>query len=1483
MWVCALPHTVCVPPQDPDSFPFPADPASLLSTLSALPPAPASPAPPFAPISPPLPLLLVRVHNDDVHTYSDVSTALTGHPNGVSSSLADKLTEEIDKTGEAIVLTTPEFEKALKTFLHLKQRGLHVSVVTTYAPKHEAIATSSLTFLNEMAETNPALQALVINPLLDVSTRHVRQPFADVIGAPVPPVPPYSPSPMYSQYLEMGFGAPDVGFNVVSPHALWAVTLERRDPSDLKSKVRRAGRRRRRMRRHARNVLPSWSEPRCVEPCCSELRCSTLPARNLAARNIRPMCLSSTLSFPLLTLASLVQFVRCVTDTFDGPMCEPDIITTCPLLRDLQHFTTPPSQAAQPGEPLFNFDVLYDSSPAYRRSIDNIRASAAFPKYQRFVTPPDSSAPPPPSSPTFSVPWCPLLLLLLLDPYPPNHLRKAIHNTFLPLLTDSRFKNRFGASLAIAYKSLSYLFCAGVGTARDSIFSINVQIFTSGSVAKFLSTSKSSLSLLLSNDNPNLPVPPSVDAVTLPLPCVVVDVMHATLLGCSSALARKDIKKVGFERYSGASSVQASLLPGLPGAPPFALGDGYLAAPTVSHQRINHLLKDLEYVFQTPETSTLTLANVDSDFALRWTRFLRLTQHNDAIHRQTGAHVQYDNNRWNESYPLSIATSASGEALTSNAELPSLRRLFALLVKNIKLWVYRDGLPPLLEDNVHLEALSWERYKKKHVSVTNLQSPSSVYLTLSPDGKTRKFSTPVMPKQFSKKVEIREEAISAWMDDPHPNPPLRPLFLADFEVDHAPLNPSAPPISFYLPLHRNLAQTLAALVSLPESSDPALLHSFFADPSHSLGDPGDVTFPSCPPSDPLTLFFAGNIAAAKTVHAIADFPLRTIVAWRQIAEYRMWAKNGHTAQIIATYYASFPNCKHFRDLDLLLLQFSAASVNYGLGPDQLFDLMVDRFSLKGFVDTLLMLPSSLTFFHSITSRIPDPIYAENMCCAFFSTLNMLVSELPPPPEDRVANVKRTARRDLLHKLCLAPMTHSECFTSALSNVSSEGDAPPFFQAVFEEIMKEITVDVPPSRTFSMVRYDLKDSLSLEYDPCFFHLSQKEHQTAMETVAKKRLKFLKKNVAPLVVPLDDAHSMFASARNLLSVKSAFTAVRRTLLFVVLGGNWRPVDNKSIEESTLVGSQSVLEVLEFLTLQMQHALDTGTAAAVLEMYTDDTAKVMQKASAGVTSSPVARSSILHSLVTLFEHWSKSSESAEETEEDEGEGGQASSSGARYLTLSGLTWLIRVVSLLSSGDECSSDELRSRAAGGVGPTSGCVLSGFPTCGPILWPAKETTEIKDAAPDSAAKQRQKQAQAKAMASMKARQAAFQSTIDPEDEGDQGDKEDDCIICRCSSDTPTGAIAHVQRSRLLHHQNLASQHPSFTKIYRVVGENGCQMRDSVDLASPKKGWVKVGCYVELVRSANEDPENPLINRRVYVREVGGDNEGWASIESQQK
>ena len=133
---------------------------------------------------------------------------------------------------------------------------------------------------------------------------------------------------------------------------------------------------------------------------------------------------------------------------------------------------------------------------------------------------------------SYRAPTSPLLLLLLLDPYPTKQLRATIHQLFLSIFIDSRLKARFAASLGgIAYRPLTTLFCAGIGTDADTILHFTVQIFTAGSIVRALCDSDTTQKLLSADDGSEGDESNGRGVFCLPLAHNIVRCIHTNLLG----------------------------------------------------------------------------------------------------------------------------------------------------------------------------------------------------------------------------------------------------------------------------------------------------------------------------------------------------------------------------------------------------------------------------------------------------------------------------------------------------------------------------------------------------------------------------------------------------------------------------------------------------------------------------------------------------------------------------------------------------------------------------------------------------------------------------------------------------------------------------------------------------------------------------------------------------------------------------------------
>mmetsp|Transcript_54487 Transcript_54487/g.65698 ORF Transcript_54487/g.65698 Transcript_54487/m.65698 type:complete len:485 (-) Transcript_54487:103-1557(-) len=330
--------------------------------------------------------------------------------------------------------------------------------------------------------------------------------------------------------------------------------------------------------------------------------------------------------------------------------------------------------------------------------------------------------------------------------------------------------------------------------------------------------------------------------------------------------------------------------------------------------------------------------------------------------------------------------------------------------------------------------------------------------------------------------------------------------------------------------------------------------------------------PDCTPSEAQSVSSA--IAGSKVIHSLGDHPLRCLAAAQQI-ERHLWARNGSAAAGMAFNYGSPPLCKSFRDLDLTLVQVAAAGYGLGLGPRRTFTLLMSRYSMDGYLcDPVRRNNTGQLAVRNNTGwvnppRLQDPDHAVSLAEAFFTTVILLVTELPPPnpiSSKDDTGLRRSMRRELLHALAAESRSHSEAFAAASLAVSPRSDTE-MSRTIFKELLRDIAKE-NAQRAGGAPTYELRPSCSDEYDPSFYHLRRNEHQHAMDCVARLRkaknlsTKFPGRRCLPLVVPPLEAHPRFAPCRLILHLSGMDAAIRRALLFALTGGEWLPPPEPSI---------------------------------------------------------------------------------------------------------------------------------------------------------------------------------------------------------------------------------------------------------------------------------------------------------------------------------
>jgi hypothetical protein len=1229
--------------------------------------------------------LALRLHNDDVHTFDEVIDAMhesrhrRNTAGGQSDSLVSRreqattLTQHVDSDGQVTVLHYDKLPAALQGFRRLKSRGLHCSLVSTPQVQQELRARNLIAWLAEISAAHPVASTLLVQALVQVQGSANAKVLAGITSVW---------KEARSVPLWVGAGEDErtachMRFAAFPPHSVSSF-LTRPESLDLY--------------RLARSLVPpsrlatfTGILPR-PEEGLRRTRGLVPPERyhksphalwgSLPARYVSDTPLSE--KHPFLanlvdgpsevagndTLHDLTEAVY-VVDTDLRKQQEADRITASlyphrlpglhllsgvatVALDELDELGMPKQEADdEMDEPLQLPDTYLPSPMEYRHLL---------------------------ATSSFRAPLSPVLLLLLLDPYPTKQLRSALHSLFLSLLTDARFRCRFAGALAIAYRPLSTLFCAGIGTEADTPLHFAVQILTAGSLVRALGSAPAVTGLLLPDqerdqeENQTPETSATIGVFCSPIGHTIVRCIHTNLLG-----ATKEVKMVLNNTYSGNDEEESDpaggsndvLLPALTYVAgehplmtllPAAPDDGFLDSRSTRHKRLPHLLRDLEYVTETPGTALrlllpqkypvyqgpqLSFRGEDVlAFPIVFSRMLRLAQGMDPQKRKiSGGHVEYEQNRWLEAFGLSLNLAGARDALSESPsphDSPGMYRdamgnLVAALLREIKLWLYREGMLetglPVPSGGPH-GALDLTRVETLQRSTLHVSGVSE-----SEDGAkddTVALSCATGVKMSENQLSLIESALKAEGAERL----LRSSELGRgnslvfsggtvmgnwLRVPHSPL--AGDSLSFHLPLHRALAKTVRSACSVVVTEEERMSNSSWwkipiLDEERAVATPDPTAVaphplipliwptlrsgncrvvwtagPDCSPQEAhrrrsRSRNVSANIAVAKVVHSLADHPIRCIAAAQQI-ERHLWARNGSSVAGMAINYTSTGLCRSFRDLDLLMVQLSAAGMSAGLGARRVFSLLLSRFSMDGYLCDPERRPQASGTTSPFASnmamwvnppRLQDADHAVVLAESLFSTLCVVVTELPPPPptsKSDTAPLQQTIRRELLHALASEPRSRSEAMNAAAIAASRRDDGAAGHGdssggSLFRDVFAVVLGDIAKQKTAGSSRassgppaFELKPDFCGEYDPTFYHLRRQDHQHAMDVIARlRKQKWANEKEAadtfclPVVCAPPKAHPRFLPCRLLLHLPPLDAAVRRLLLFALAGGSWLP---------------------------------------------------------------------------------------------------------------------------------------------------------------------------------------------------------------------------------------------------------------------------------------------------------------------------------------
>lgn len=304
----------------------------------------------------------------------------------------------------------------------------------------------------------------------------------------------------------------------------------------------------------------------------------------------------------------------------------------------------------------------------------------------------------------------------------------------------------------------------------------------------------------------------------------------------------------------------------------------------------------------------------------------------------------------------------------------------------------------------------------------------------------------------------------------------------------------------------------------------------------------------------------------------------------------LWRRNGLVMNDQILNYAEVPYCRHFRDLDLLLVQFCTAT--YG---EPSVEHMFRRY---GMINTIPEIPVGSSIDAMMTDLFVNGWIQEHggkLKGDFLTLLILIISEVPIAPahdeESLDARITILSRREFIHKLAAGPSTFSNLHDASLIIANNEQARSGLIDEVIEGV-----ANWTQSSEVEAAQLTLKPECWSEYNPCFSHMSARQHESVVEARPKVT------EPKPLVPPNLELHNTFANAvptilRSLL--------LRRFLQMMLHVYAASCSEDKSrfdkLNPSIVCSSTDFAHVVQLLT-QMTHDINKESVTSITEEFTD-----------------------------------------------------------------------------------------------------------------------------------------------------------------------------------------------------------------------------------------------------------------------------------------
>lgn len=279
------------------------------------------------------------------------------------------------------------------------------------------------------------------------------------------------------------------------------------------------------------------------------------------------------------------------------------------------------------------------------------------------------------------------------------------------------------------------------------------------------------------------------------------------------------------------------------------------------------------------------------------------------------------------------------------------------------------------------------------------------------------------------------------------------------------------PISFHHGLHYTLSWLIECGRSLPASKMRALLsftrHELKSKPRLMTTGPLQVPKKDYSPEDYLM--------------AVFDYPLR-VCAWLAQIKANMWVRNGISLRHQASTYRGVGQRDVSHHRDIFLLQTAMVVCD----PARVLASIIDRFGMENWVKGIFEVLSEAQDDAQHLDVVEDMIH---LLIVLLSDRTCLIA-----PEDEPNSRLLAMRRDIIHVLCLKPLSFNEiCLKLPEKYQESEE---------FQQVLDEMATFKPPEGVSDVGTFELRQEYIEEIDPYIAHYNKNQREESELAYRKK---------------------------------------------------------------------------------------------------------------------------------------------------------------------------------------------------------------------------------------------------------------------------------------------------------------------------------------------------------------------------------------------